>query len=160
MTKPKWTHATMKAEMNVRTPRLCCSKSKWTPRGRENSRDEIKRFNVKKIRRGVWFKACHWQRCTQNVMYSTACVCVCGCLRVHTLVWNETIGATGFDEQSVSQATATYPSPPTLLILRRKSTEFRLGGFHLRISSHLPALYLCRTKNDNYGKFAAIKISF
>lgn len=45
---------------------------------------------------------------------------------------------------SVTPATAvTHPSPQTFVILRRKSTEFRLGGFHLRMSSHLPALYFC-----------------
>lgn len=35
----------------------------------------------------------------------------------------------------------TYPSPPILVIFRRKSTEFRLGGFHFKISSHRPGLY-------------------
>lgn len=39
---------------------------------------------------------------------------------------------------------STYPSPPTFVILRRKSTELRFGGFHFRMSSHLPGLYLCR----------------
>lgn len=59
-------------------------------------------------------------------------------------VQHKMIGAIRFIRQSVSPATVTHPSPPTLVILRRKSTEFRLGGFHLRMSSHLPALYLCR----------------
>lgn len=54
------------------------------------------------------------------------------------------IDAIKFIRHSVSLATATYPSPPTLVMFRRKSTELRLGGFHLRMSSHLPARYLCR----------------
>lgn len=78
------------------------------------------------------------------------CVYKSSFLSVHTLVCNEMIGAIGFVRQSVVLATATHPSPPTLVILRRKSTELRLGGFHLRMSSHLPALYLCRKDNKFY----------
>lgn len=59
-------------------------------------------------------------------------------------VWHKMMGAIRLIRHSVSPATVTYPSPLTLVILRRKSTEFRLGGFHLRMSSHLPALYGCR----------------
>lgn len=63
-------------------------------------------------------------------------------------------GAFTFIRQSVPPATATYPSLVTLVILRRKSTEFRLGGFHLRMSSHLPGLYGCGRggqKGERFG---------
>lgn len=69
---------------------------------------------------------------------------VCVQMSPSTPVWHKMTSAIRLIRQSVSPATVTYPSPPTLVILRRKSTEFRLGGFHLRMSSHLPALYLCR----------------
>lgn len=69
--------------------------------------------------------------------------CVHMWLSLSTPVCHKIIGAIWFLRQSVSLATVTYPSPPTLVILRRKSTELRLGGFHFRMSSHLPGLYLC-----------------
>lgn len=76
-------------------------------------------------------------------------VCVCACANGSRVLQRgakekKEIASIRFIRHSVSPATAvTHPVPPTLVILRRKSTEFRLGGFHLRMSSHLPALYFC-----------------
>lgn len=98
-------------------------------------------------------KRCHKIKCQRHSVdffkkhafdTDTVRVCVCVWVCQSTQVGHKMIGAIRFIRQSVSLATVTYPSPPTLVILRRKSTELRLGGFHLRMSSHLPALYLCR----------------
>ncbi len=76
-------------------------------------------------------------------------VCVCADVSRYSSA-SKMIAVIRFIRHRVSPATVTYPSPPTLVIFRRKSTEFRLGGFHLRMSSHLPGLYLCRdTKSQN-----------
>lgn len=45
---------------------------------------------------------------------------------------------------AVAMVMVTHPSPPTLVILSLKSTELWLGGFHFRMSSHLPGLYFYR----------------
>lgn len=73
-------------------------------------------------------------------------LCVCVMMSGSAPLCHKMMGAIRIIRQSVSLATLTYPSPPTLVILRRKSTELRLGGFHLRMSSHLPGLYLCRDR--------------
>lgn len=99
-------------------------------------------------RREIW-KEKKWDEIGTERWMSRKCVCfglytcVHMWLSLSTPVCHKIIGAIGFLRQSVSLATVTYPSPPTLVILRRKSTELRLGGFHLRMSSHLPGLYLC-----------------
>ncbi len=55
---------------------------------------------------------------------------------------------------AVAMATMTHPSPPTLVILSLKSTELWLGGFHFRMSSHLPGLYFYRdAKNTETNHF-------
>lgn len=55
---------------------------------------------------------------------------------------------------AVVMATITHPSPPTLVILSLKSTELWLGGFHFRMSSHLPGLYFYRdAKNTETNHF-------
>lgn len=77
----------------------------------------------------------------------------------NTPVCHEMTSVFTFIRQSVPLATATYPSLVTLVILRRKSTEFRLGGFHLRMSSHLPGLYGCGRggqKGQRFGWLIAI----
>ena len=106
----------------------------WTQRQKGKDGAVKKRLTSKQFAGFLWIRACLWRR-----HIATRHVCVCA----SAPVCHKMIGAIRFNRQSVSPATTTYPSPPTLVILRRKSTEFRLGGFHLRMSSHLPALYLC-----------------
>lgn len=41
-----------------------------------------------------------------------------------------------------------YPSPVLVVIFSLKSTEFRLGGFHLRTSGDVPHTYGYRILKD------------
>lgn len=107
-----------------------------------------KEKNIKTRRWGEGWDGC--QRQSDAFLWLASCLWHGDAWRRHTLVcwssqaWHKTKGAIRFIRRSVSPATVTHPSPPTFVILRRKSTEFRWGGFHLRMSSHLPALYFCR----------------
>lgn len=90
-------------------------------------------------------------KCSSGAFVCASCACASDSLVLRRgAKRKEEIDAIRLVGHGVTPPTAvTHPSPQTFVILRRKSTEFRLGGFHLRMSSHLPALYFC-TDTDTH----------
>lgn len=117
-------------------------------------------------------KCCNPLRVTQSWMFHnrshiSACIEIrqthrinppgCLCLRVSCGKFVRCVLMFSIDlseVNAVAMVTMTHPSPPTLVILSLKSTELWLGGFHFRMSSHLPGLYFYRdAKNTDTNHF-------